>query len=76
MIISPNQLSAEALQNILEEFISRDGTDYGAYEFSLAEKVQHLKPQLIRGEVLIVFDELTEQITLMTRENWQLQATQ
>lgn len=70
MIIPPESLSAEALQGVLEEFISRDGTDYGESELSLEAKVNRLRPQLMRGEVLIVFDEVLEGVTLMTLEEW------
>lgn len=70
MIIPPESLSEEALQGVLEEFISRDGTDYGELELSLEAKVARLKPQVVRGEVLIVFDETLECVTLMTREEW------
>lgn len=70
MIIPPESLSAEALQGVLEEFISRDGTDYGESELSLEAKVNRLRPQVMRGEVLIVFDEVLEGVTLMTQEEW------
>jgi uncharacterized protein YheU (UPF0270 family) len=70
MIIPPESLSVEALQGVLEEFISRDGTDYGEQELTLETKVARLKPQVMRGEVLIVFDDALECITLMTREEW------
>lgn len=70
MIIPPESLSEEALQGVLEEFISRDGTDYGELELSLEAKIARLKPQIVRGEVLIVFDETLECVTLMTREEW------
>ncbi len=70
MIIPPESLSAEALQGVLEEFISRDGTDYGESELSLEAKVNRLRPQVMRGEVLIVFDDVLEGVTLMTREEW------
>lgn len=70
MIIPPESLSPEALQGVLEEFISRDGTDYGEHELSLEAKVQRLKPQVLRGDVLIVFDEVQELVTLMAKEEW------
>lgn len=70
MIIPPESLSEEALQGVLEEFISRDGTDYGESELSLEAKVARLKPQVMRSEVLIVFDDTLECVTLMTREEW------
>lgn len=34
-IISVNKLSDEALQGVIEEFISRNGTDYGEIESSM-----------------------------------------
>ena len=70
MIIPPESLSEDALQGVLEEFISRDGTDYGESELSLEAKVDRLKPQVMRSEVLIVFDDTLECVTLMTREEW------
>ena len=69
MIIPPNQLSAEALQGVLEEFIGREGTDYGEEELSLEEKVARLRLQVTRGEVVIVYDEFFETLTLMRRED-------
>ena len=51
-----NQLSAQALHGLIEDFITREGTDYGVQEFSLAEKVEQVKVQIKRGDVVIVFD--------------------
>lgn len=73
MIIPPNQLSEDALQGVLEEFIGREGTDYGEQELTLDEKVARLRPQVARGEVLIVFDEFLETLTLMRREDYREQ---
>ncbi len=49
-------LSAEALRAVVEEFVSRDGTDYGVSERSLDEKVRDVLRQLERGEAAIMFD--------------------
>jgi uncharacterized protein YheU (UPF0270 family) len=68
MIIPPNRLGSEALQNLLESFITRDGTDYGEHEWSLEDKVAQLRPKVLKGEVLILFDEESESITLVSRE--------
>ena len=56
MIIPHDQLSAEALQGILEDYATRDGTDYGEMETSLAAKVAQLRRQLERGEIVIAYD--------------------
>lgn len=70
MLIPPESLSAEALENILQEFVSRDGTDYGEQELSVSEKVERLRPQIVDGRVLIVFDETTETLNLLPKENY------
>ena len=49
-------LSPEALRGLIEEFVTRPGTDYGPREASLEQKVADVMKQLARGEVRIVFD--------------------
>lgn len=49
-------LSNSALQGLLEEFVTRDGTDYGNNEASLEDKVKRAQQALERDEVLIVVD--------------------
>ena len=66
--VPPDSLSREALRALIEEFVTRDGTDYGAVERSLDEKVAAVRVQLARGEVRIVFDPESETITLITAE--------
>ena len=61
-------LSAEALEGIVEDFVTREGTDYGLREHSLAEKKASVMRQLQRREVVIVFDPESESVTLVRRE--------
>jgi len=68
MIIPYQKISPEALQGLIEEFITREGTDYGEVEFSLAQKVKQVEQQLARGEVAIVFDLATESVSILTRQ--------
>lgn len=64
----PHQdLSAEALQGLVEAFVAREGTDYGEVELSLAQKCAQVLEQLRRGEAVILFDTLTESCTLVPR---------
>ncbi len=58
--LSPDQLSPEALRGLIEEFVTRDGTDYGAVERGVEEKVAQLTAQLRSGEARLVFDPETE----------------
>lgn len=54
--IPPEALSAEALRGLVEEFVTRDGTDYGTSERSLADKAREVHRLLARREARIVFD--------------------
>jgi uncharacterized protein YheU (UPF0270 family) len=58
--LSPDQLSPEALRGLIEEFVTRDGTDYGAVERSVEEKIAQVTAQLASGEVRLVFDPDTQ----------------
>lgn len=53
-------LSDETLDRLIAEFVTRDGTDYGDVERSLADKIADVRRQLARGEAKIVFDPESE----------------
>ena len=58
-------LSAAALGALIESFVAREGTDYGARERSLPEKVADVRRQLERGEARIEFDPETESVNIV-----------
>ncbi len=58
--IPVNKLSPEALQGVIEEFISRAGTDYGEVEASQETKFRQVKSRLATGEAVLIFDDETE----------------
>jgi uncharacterized protein len=68
VVVPPASLSAEALRAVIEEFVTREGTDYGMQEHSLAQKHDQVARQLAAGEVVIVFDVETESVSLVRRE--------
>ena len=70
MIIPWQQLEPETLQNILEAYALREGTDYGEQEFSLDEKVTQLQQQLGNNELLLVYSELHDTVNLLTQVEW------
>lgn len=70
LIIPPEKLEDAVLENILESYISREGTDYGEHELNLTQKMEILRPQVKKGEVLIVYDEDIESLTLMTKADY------
>ena len=63
--LSPDQLSPQALRGLVEEFVTRDGTDYGAVERSAEDKIARVEAQLASGEVRIVFDPETESANIV-----------
>lgn len=68
MEVPYQKLSPEALRGVIEEFISREGTDYGDRVYSLEEKVAHVMGQLRRKEAVIVFDADTETCNIITTD--------
>ena len=64
--LEPSDLSADALRGLVEEFVTRSGTDYGEVERSTDEKIADVMVQLERGDVRIVFDPQTESANLVT----------
>lgn len=71
MIIPHTELSEDTLQALVEDFVTRDGTDYGQDEMSMQEKAEHLLVLLKTGEVLISYNEDTETCGLITREEFE-----
>ncbi len=68
MIIPYEKLSPEALFGLIEEFVTRDGTDSGYTEKSLEENVEMVMVQLRRGEAFIVYDEATQTANIISRD--------
>ena len=68
MKIPYQQLSPETLQNLIEAFVARDGTDYGLQELSQQEKVQQVKSALQTGCAHRVYDEATETCNIISTE--------
>jgi uncharacterized protein len=56
VVVPYAELAPDLLRGIVEAFVLREGTDYGAQECSLEQKVTHVMRQLKRGEAQIIFD--------------------
>jgi uncharacterized protein YheU (UPF0270 family) len=65
--IPPDALQAATLESLVEEFITREGTDYGEREHTLDEKKASVMRLLAAGEVDILFDPESETTTLARR---------
>ncbi len=62
MIIPLGKTLHRTLENLIKEFVLREGTDYGDVEVSLQNKIDQVKHQLASGEVSIVFSSINRLI--------------
>jgi len=70
MIVPWQQIPADTLTRLLEEYASRDGTDYGEFEVSLADKVAQLLLQLQQKRIVVVYSELHESINIVPADQF------
>ncbi|WP_199436732.1 YheU family protein [Vibrio owensii] len=67
MIIPWQDIAPETLENLIREFVLREGTDYGSVEVSLQSKIDQVKSQLEKGDAVIVFSELHETVDIQLK---------
>ncbi|WP_299940618.1 YheU family protein [uncultured Microbulbifer sp.] len=65
MVIPFEQLNPATLQSLLEEYATREGTEYGEREVALSAKVLNLRRQLQSGEVVIWFEPGEDSVNLV-----------
>ena len=68
VVVPHTELSADALQGVIDNFILREGTDYGDRTFSHEQKVAQVLRQLERGEARILFDPLDSSVTIVAAQ--------
>ena len=65
--IPKDAISPDALDGLVEEFVTRDGTDYGTVERSLGEKKSAVMALLNCGDAAIVFDADSETCNIVLK---------
>jgi uncharacterized protein YheU (UPF0270 family) len=68
MQIPVDRLDPETLTRVIEEFVSREGTDYGQSSPDLLSKVEGIRRKLKSGEAVLCYDELSESCQILSRE--------
>lgn len=63
--VAPDDLQPDTLRAVIESFVLREGTDYGAQETPLEVKVAQVLTQLRRGEAHITFDPASESVNVV-----------
>jgi uncharacterized protein YheU (UPF0270 family) len=64
MKIDYHLLKPETLHALMEEYVLREGTDYGEREVSLERKIEQVRKLLSDGKIQLVFDPETESCDL------------
>ena len=64
MIIPWQELSKEALDNIIEQFVLREGTDYGEQEVAFCEKVAQVYTMLNSNKAVLIYSELHDSVDI------------
>ncbi len=67
MLIPHQMLEADTLTHLLEDFVTRDGTDNGD-DTPLDIRVERARHALKKGQAVIAFDPDSQQCQLMLRE--------
>ncbi len=67
MIIPYEMLEQETLHCLIEEFVSREGTDNG-YDEALSRRVAQILSRLKSGEMVIVFDQESQTPNILHKD--------
>jgi len=70
MVIPFNELNSETLFSIIKEFVLREGTEYGAEDVSIEEKVEQVSQQLALGSAVLVYSELHETVNIIPADQF------
>ena len=68
MLIPASLLEADTLTHLIEDFVTREGTDNGD-ETPLQTRVQRVRRALDKGEAVIVFDPQSQQCQLALKRD-------
>jgi len=68
-IVPIDRLSPEALRGVIEEFVTRQGTDYGEREVSAETSFGQVRRKLEKGSAVLIYDDETETTNIFMADN-------
>ncbi|MGA2106322.1 MAG: YheU family protein [Syntrophorhabdales bacterium] len=68
-IVPIDRLSPEALRGVIEEFVTRQGTDYGEREVSSETSFAQVRHKLEKGLAVLIYDDETETTNIFLADN-------
>lgn len=69
MQVPIESLPPETLKRVVEEFVTREGTDYGLSTADLSSKVDQVLRQLRSGRAVLLFDSESETCHIVMKDN-------
>jgi uncharacterized protein len=60
-----NALSQDALRGVIDDFVNREGTDYGHHDYEIEQKRDAVRRQLIAGHAIITYDPHTQTTSIV-----------
>lgn len=70
MIIPLTHISADTLNAIIEDFVLREGTEYGLEDISKEDKIAQVKHLLNTGNAVLVYSELHESVNILPSDQF------
>jgi len=58
-------LSADALDGVIDDYVTREGTDYGHHDLRLEQKREAVRRQLSTGRAVITYDPNSRTTTIV-----------
>lgn len=68
--VPSDAIDPDTLYRLVEEFVTREGTDYGQQEFDLDTKVQQILAGLKRRQWLIIVDTAMQNTHIVEAAEW------
>ena len=60
-------INPETLRNMIEEFVSRDGSDWGEAGGSMEDKIKQVLRQFESGKIKVVFDLTSQSANIVSK---------
>ncbi|HLV48739.1 MAG TPA: YheU family protein [Aliidiomarina sp.] len=70
MLIPWQDLEAETLTRLIEQFVLMEGTEYGEHDVSLETKVAQVRRLLKSGDAIIVWSELHDSVNIVPKAGY------
>ena len=61
-------INPETLRNMIEEFVSRDGSDWGESGGSMEAKIEQVLRQFKAGKIKVAFDLTSQTANIVTKD--------